>query len=139
MDDGVSYSICNGTCQTNDDCRSKGTFEEYTCWDGSCLPTDSDLVVRMSHGELHYASCPDNEARLEMRFFMDSDVVEGHMYVPLEAPCVLFSLRRSRSRTSETTYFQNEQQIRTFFTVTTDCRSLVPDCFPFINGSTSFV
>ncbi len=134
VDDGVSYSICNGTCQSNDDCRSKGTFEEYTCWDGSCLPTDSDLVVRMSHGELHYASCPDNEARLEMRFFMDSDVVEGHMYVPLESSIRPIFPSTLTVKDIETTYFQNEQQIRTFFTVTTDCRSLVPDCFPFING-----
>ena len=135
-DSGVN---CTTMCTEDDDCHAVGSLENYVCWDGTCVDTDShEMIIRMSHGELDRSSCPVNQARLQMRFFMDGDVDNGIMYVPMEHSIVPIFPPTLSAFDVETSYHQNHAQIRTFFSIHTDCRDLVPDCFPFINGEYEF-
>ena len=135
MEHGNNYPVCNSTCMTDDDCHSIGTNQEYICWDGSCLPTDSDTSVRMSHGELSMAACTEpDHARLQMRFFMDSTIDNGHMYVPVGNSIAPIFPVNIEIKDIETTLYQTDHQIRTFFSVNTQCYDLTQDCFPLING-----
>jgi hypothetical protein len=73
-----------------------------------------------------------------MRFFMDGEVDNGIMYVPMDTSIVPIFPPTLNAFDVETSYHQNHAQIRTFFSIRTDCRDLVPDCFPFINGEYEF-
>ena len=134
----LSNELCETVCREDSDCHPIGTNADYVCWDGMCADvTSSEMIIRMTHGELETTTCPENHARLQMRFFMDGVVDNGIMFVPMTEsitpiypPLTAFDV--------ETNYLYDNSGIRTYFSMKTGCRDLTEDCFPFINGEYEF-
>lgn len=134
----ISNELCETVCTEDSDCHPIGTNADYVCWDGMCADVTSDeMIIRMTHGELETQSCPENHARLQMRFFMDGVVDDGIMFVPMTEsiipiypPLTAFDV--------ETNYLYDNNGIRTYFSMKTGCEDLTEDCFPFINGEYEF-
>lgn len=134
-----SDESCLTVCTNDADCHAIGSDARYACWDGMCVDiTSSELIIRMSHADLDTASCPNNEVRLQMRFFMDAPVENGLMHIPLTESIVPVYPHLDAFDV-ETVYKYDKHAVRTHFSMRTPCKDFSVDCYPFINGEYEFV
>ena len=128
---------CNVTCTQDSDCHAIGSGAQYACWDGNCADvTAGEMIIRLSHAEIDFDGCAADHARLQMRFFMDSEVVNSLYHIPLtESITGIYPHLQAFDVMSE----HRGMGIRTYFSMRTDCQDLSVDCYPFINREYEFV
>jgi hypothetical protein len=131
---------CERTCTHDDNCTAIASDATYACWDGNCVDiTSSEMIIRLTHADIDLTSCSNaNHARLQLRFFMDEDIENGIMHLPLTESIVplyphldVFDV--------QTVNMHEGNGVRTYFSMRTVCHDLEADCFPFINGQYEFV
>lgn len=134
-----SDESCLTVCSNDTDCHAVGSDADYACWDGMCADvTSSEMIIRLSHADLDTASCPDNHTRLQMRYFMDSPVVNGLMHIPMTESIVPIYPHLDAFDV-ETVYKYDNHAVRTHFSMRTPCKDYSVDCYPFINGEYEFM
>lgn len=134
-----SEESCLTLCSDHSDCRPIGSDASYACWDGMCADvTSTEMIIRMSHADLDTVSCPANQVRLQLRFFMDSPVEGGLMHVPMTESIVPIYPHLDAFDV-ETVYKYDKHAVRTHFSMRTPCKDYSIDCYPFINGEYEFV
>ena len=128
---------CMTTCTENEDCHAIGSNANYACWDGNCADiTAGEMIIRVSHAEIDFDGCPNNHARLQIRFFMDNTVENNIFHIPLtESIQYISPYMQAFDVMSE----HRGTGIRTYFSMRSTCRDLTIDCYPFINGEYEFV
>lgn len=133
---------CFTTCTHADNCSAIASDAKYACWDGNCVDvSSSEMIIRVSHAGIDTQSCPgDNEARLQLRFFMDEQITNGIMHLPLTESIIplyphldIFDVETSHL------YLYDGNAVRTHFSMRSVCHDLTVDCFPFINGQYEFL
>lgn len=129
---------CLGTCTTSEDCHSIGSNAEYACLDQNCVDiTSGEMIIRLSHAEIDFDPCPAEHARMEMRFFMDSEVTNGLFHIPLTESIEGIYPPSLSAYAVDSDY--HGSGVRTYFSMATECVDLRVDCYPFINGEYEFV
>ena len=130
---------CMTVCTKDSDCSAIGTNADYACWDGQCADvTSSENIIRISHANVDHTSCPlPDHSRLELRFYMDSDIQNNVMHIP-----------KSNSITSifphmdifnvESTLMYDGSAVRSYFSARSVCHDMELDCYPFVDGSWEF-
>jgi hypothetical protein len=131
---------CQITCTHDENCTAIASDATYACWDGNCVDiTSSEMIIRITHADIDLTSCPQTgHARLQLRFFMDNEITNGIMHLPLTESIIplyphldVFDL--------QTVNMHDGNGVRTYFSMRTVCHDLNEDCFPFINGQYEFV
>lgn len=134
-----SEESCLTVCSEDADCHAIGSDADYACWDGMCADvTSSEMIIRLTHADLDTASCPVNETRLQLRFFMDAPVENGLMHIPMTESIVPVYPHLDAFDV-ETVYKYDKHAVRTHFSLRTPCKDYSVDCYPFINGEYEFV
>jgi len=134
-----SEESCLTVCNNDTDCHAVGSDANYACWDGMCADvTSSEMIIRVTHADLDVASCPDNHARLQLRFFMDSPVENGLMHIPMTESIVPVYPHMDAFDV-ESVYKYDKHAVRTHFSMRSPCKDYSVDCYPFINGEYEFV
>tara|TARA_B100001250_G_scaffold414387_1_gene452442 strand:- start:4706 stop:5824 length:1119 start_codon:yes stop_codon:yes gene_type:complete len=128
---------CNITCTQDSDCHAIGSSAVYACWDGNCADISAgEMIIRLSHADIDFDGCAADHARLQMRFFMDSDRVNNLFHIPLtESIQGIYPDMEAFDVMSE----NRGNGARSYFSMRTTCRDLTTDCYPFINGEYEFV
>lgn len=128
---------CNITCTQNSDCHAIGSAAEYACWDGNCADISAgEMIIRLSHAEIDFDGCPTDHARLQLRFFMDSERVNEMFHIPLtESIQGIYPELHAFDVMNE----HRGALVRTYFSMRTTCRDLTKDCYPFLNGEYEFL
>lgn len=130
-----SDESCLTVCDTHEDCKTIGTDTEYRCWDGMCVDaTSSELIIRISAAEVETESCEKPyHGRLQLRFFVDSEVNDGIMHIPI--PGTVHSIYPyMQAFDTESSFIHDGNAVRTHFSMRTVCENLETDCYPFINS-----
>ena len=131
----LSDESCLTVCEEHDDCKTIATDTEYKCWDGMCVDaTSSELIIRISSAEVETESCEKPfHGRLQMRFFVDSEVNDGIMHIPI--PGSVHSVYPyMQAFDTHSNFIHDGNAVRTYFSMRTVCKNLQTDCYPFINS-----
>ena len=128
---------CTTTCTQDADCHAIGSNAQYACWDGNCADiTAGEMIIRTSHAEIDFDGCPADHARLQLRFFMDSEVQNNLFHIPLtESVQGIYPDMQAFDVMSE----HRGNGVRSYFSMRTTCRDLRVDCYPFLHGEYEFV
>lgn len=128
---------CTTTCTQDSDCHAIGSNAQYACWDGNCADiTAGEMIIRLSHAEIDFDGCADDHARLQLRFFMDSETQNNMFHIPLtESVQGIYPDMQAFDVMSE----HRGNGVRSYFSMRTTCRDLRLDCYPFLHGEYEFV
>ena len=135
----ASSESCLTTCQSDSDCSAIGTNVDYACWDGMCADvTGSEMIIRISHADIESASCPlANHSRLQLRFYMDTDIKNNIMYIP-KSDSVQSIYPHMDVFDIENNYNFDGNAVRTHFSLRSPCKNMELACYPFVNGKYEF-
>lgn len=131
----ISDESCLTVCENHDDCKAIATDTEYRCWDGMCVDaTSSELIIRISSAEVDTESCDEPyHGRLQLRFFVDSELNHGIMHIPV--PGTIHSIYPyMQTFDTESSFIHDGNTVRSYFSMRSVCRNLQIDCYPFINS-----
>ena len=130
-----SEESCLTVCHTDSDCFPIASSTQYKCWDGMCVDsTSSEMIIRISKAEVETQSCEGNSTgRLQLRFFMDSDIKNGIMHIP-QPGSITSIFPHMNVFDVESVYIHSGSAVRTHFSLRSPCRDLSIDCYPFIKG-----
>jgi len=128
---------CHITCSSDDDCHPIGSTATYKCLDGNCADiTSTPFIIRLTHAEVGFNGCPENHAKLEMRFFMDSLPSNGYFHIPLTEQIISIYPDLQAFDVDSDLYGSG---VRTYFSMRTTCKDLTLDCYPFVNNEFEFI
>ena len=135
----LSDESCMTVCTEHSDCDSLSSNTEYLCWDGMCAESGSSQdIIRISQAEQDTESCPADHARLQMRFYVDDEVENGVMHLPLHDG-ILPIFPHMDAFDVETIQLYEGNMVRTYFSMRTQCHNLLLDCYPFLEGKYEFL
>ena len=135
----LSDESCLTVCSNHSDCVAIGSDADYLCWDGMCVDsTSSEHIIRISQAEQDIQSCPEDHARLQLRFYVDTEVKNGVMYIPLTESIVPIFPHMDVFDV-ETVYLYEGNAVRTYFSLRSPCKDLLANCYPFVDGNYEFM
>ena len=135
----MSGESCMTVCTNHTDCVAIGSDANYLCWDGMCVDsTSSEHIIRISQAEQDTQSCPEDHARLQLRFYVDTEVVNGVMHIPLTESIVPIFPHMDVFDV-ETEYLYEGNAVRTYFSLRSPCKDLTANCYPFLGGNYEFL
>ena len=130
---------CMTVCSQDSDCSAIGTSADYACWDGLCADvTSSENIIRISHAEVDHSSCPQSKhSRLQLRFYMDSNIENGIMHIP-KSNSITSIFPHMEIFDVESTLMYDGSAVRSYFSARSVCYNMMQDCFPFVDGDYEF-
>lgn len=135
----LSDESCMTVCTEHEDCSSLSTSTNYLCWDGMCAESGSSQnIIRISQAEQDMASCEDDHARLQLRFYVDDEIENGVMHIPL-ASSIIPIFPYMNAFDVETVSLYEGNAVRTYFSLRTQCHDLLKNCYPFLDGTYEFI
>lgn len=134
----LSDESCLTVCSNHSDCVAIGSNTEYMCWDGMCVDAgSSEHIIRISKAEQDLESCDEDHGRLQLRFYMDTTVENGIMYIPLTESIVPIYPHMDVFDV-ETVYLYEKNAVRSYLSLRSPCKDLTVDCYPFVDGNYEF-
>ena len=130
---------CMTVCSQDSDCSTIGTGAQYACWDGQCADvTSSENIIRISHVQADHTSCPlPDHSRLQLRFYMDSNVKNGIMHIP-KSNSISAVYPHMDIFDVENTLMYDGSAVRSYFSARSVCHDMTRDCYPFVDSNIEF-
>lgn len=135
----LSDESCMSVCTEHDDCMSISTTTNYLCWDGMCAESGSSQdIIRISQVEQDTESCDPDHARLQLRFYVDDEVENGVMHIPLHDGIIPIYPHLDAFDV-DTVYLYESNAVRTYFSMRSQCFNLLTNCYPFVDQKYEFM
>jgi len=135
----LSDESCMSVCTEHDDCTSISTTTNYLCWDGMCAESGSSQdIIRISQAEQDVESCDADHGRLQLRFYVDDEVENGVMHIPLHDGIIPIYPHLDAFDV-DTMYLYENNAVRTYFSMRSQCFNLLTNCYPFVDQKYEFI